>query len=233
VAERVKRRGRRRTYDADGTRAAITAAAASSFAEHGYHGVSVDTIANLARCNKSLVFQYFGSKEALYTAVLADADEKLAGLLERSMAPILPGRSPGIDQGRFTGFLRSLLGAFFDYVVENPQFARIMAWEQAAQWKVFRGLASRFEPRDLPRLEEVFDEARRAGHLRGGVDSVMLTTLALQMCWTVSASIPLYEQLLPVKERSQLLAHLKEQIVDLLAAGALRRGTASPSDTRP
>src|SRR6202044_4046567 len=59
------------------SRAAILAAAAQEFAEHGIAGARTDAIAREARVNKALIYYYFKDKETLYGAVL---DEAFSGL---------------------------------------------------------------------------------------------------------------------------------------------------------
>ncbi len=48
----------------------ILAAAASEFAARGYAGARVDRIARRARVNKAMLYYHFGSKQALYRALL-------------------------------------------------------------------------------------------------------------------------------------------------------------------
>jgi AcrR family transcriptional regulator len=61
--------GRRR--DAAATRQALLDAAAKLFAERGFDRTTVRDIAKLAGVNQSLLFRYFGSKDALFEAVIA------------------------------------------------------------------------------------------------------------------------------------------------------------------
>ena len=56
----------RRTRDADATRAALLGAATEVFAEVGYAGARVDEIAERARVNKRMIYEYFGDKQGLY-----------------------------------------------------------------------------------------------------------------------------------------------------------------------
>jgi AcrR family transcriptional regulator len=62
-----------RRRDANATRAALLDAAAELFAERGYDRTTVRDIAGRAGVNQALLFRYFGSKEALYAAVVARA----------------------------------------------------------------------------------------------------------------------------------------------------------------
>jgi TetR/AcrR family transcriptional regulator, mexJK operon transcriptional repressor len=64
---------------AEAKRQAITQAARQAFLREGF-GVGMDTIAADAGVSKVTVYNHFGSKEALFTAVIAGAlDEPLAG----------------------------------------------------------------------------------------------------------------------------------------------------------
>ena len=63
--------------DAERTKAAVLAAATREFAEHGMGGARIELIAKRARVNKQLIYYYFGSKEALYIAVLEGAYARL------------------------------------------------------------------------------------------------------------------------------------------------------------
>ena len=58
--------------DPDRTRAKILAAAVSEFAARGYAGTRVDRIASRAGANKRMIYHYFGGKQAVFEAVLAD-----------------------------------------------------------------------------------------------------------------------------------------------------------------
>lgn len=56
--------------DADATRARLLEAARAEFSAHGIAGARVDRIAAAARSNKAQIYHYFGSKDALFDAVL-------------------------------------------------------------------------------------------------------------------------------------------------------------------
>jgi len=78
----ASRRGRR--PGAPDTRAAILAAARSSFAAHGFAGTSVRAVASAAGVDAALVHHYFGTKDDLFVAALelpVDPRAALAGAL--------------------------------------------------------------------------------------------------------------------------------------------------------
>lgn len=85
--------GRNRTsrpYDSRRTKEHILAAAEAVFARRGFSGARVDAIAAASGYNKSLIYQYFGDKMALYTEVVKRVDRKGHEAVGRTL-----GRSAG------------------------------------------------------------------------------------------------------------------------------------------
>jgi AcrR family transcriptional regulator len=64
----------RRTHDAAASRSALLAAGAELFHERGYDGATVREIGDRAGVDPALIARYFGGKEGLYLAVLAEED---------------------------------------------------------------------------------------------------------------------------------------------------------------
>jgi AcrR family transcriptional regulator len=93
MARTVNARGRpsgRRRGDS-GTRAAIEAAAARQFAEHGYDRASMRSIALEAGVDPALVSHFFGSKQRLFVAVVElpfDPAQAIPVLLEGDPAEV-------------------------------------------------------------------------------------------------------------------------------------------------
>lgn len=223
MPEPGKKRGRERTYDAQRTREVIVNAAEAVFAEQGFDGTSMDAIARASGYNKSLLFQYFGDKLGLYTQILKRADKEMGELLVRVFSPLLENETLASDASRFKGFLKSMCGAFFDYMVEHPYLMRLFNWEQAEGWQSFTRIASQFEPEELTRFEALFESARRAGLLRSDLDTVVIVVLIEQLCWSSPATLPLYQSLLAGRNFSSAtaLTHVREQIIAFLVAGMM------------
>lgn len=68
----VLRKPRRRSASREALEHKILVAAEEVFAEHGFNGASVDTIAERAGLSKQNMLYYFPSKESLYNHVLKD-----------------------------------------------------------------------------------------------------------------------------------------------------------------
>jgi AcrR family transcriptional regulator len=67
-------------------RAQILAAARRLFARQGYHGTSTSEIARGAGCAEVILYRHFRSKQALFTAALAEGAGVIKGMLQESMA---------------------------------------------------------------------------------------------------------------------------------------------------
>jgi AcrR family transcriptional regulator len=80
-----------------------------AFAERGFHAASVDAIAEGAGISKPMVYAYFGSKEGLYRACMAQARERLFEALRRGADA---GAAP--DEQLWLGLL-----GFFTFVQEE------------------------------------------------------------------------------------------------------------------
>jgi AcrR family transcriptional regulator len=80
-----------------------------TFAQRGFHAASVDAIAEGAGISKPMVYAYFGSKEGLYRACMAQARERLFETVQREVDP-----RAAPDQQLWLGLL-----AFFTFVQEQ------------------------------------------------------------------------------------------------------------------
>ena len=105
-------------WDTEGTRRRLKEAATVEFAERGPDGTTMERIARRAEINKERLYRYFGDKESLFEAVLADELQRLASSVVRPEGGLE-------DIGEFAG-------RTFDYYSANPQLARLLLWEGLA-----------------------------------------------------------------------------------------------------
>jgi TetR/AcrR family transcriptional regulator len=142
------------------SRGAILRAAITEFSEQGEAGARTHAIATAAGVNKALLHYYFGTKEALYGAVL---DEVFTGLADRFLA-LLHG--PGTPGERL---LRYFL-AHFDHLAASGCYARLMGHEmmhvrQGEPTRISRIVRICFGPLHSA-LSATLTEGIRAGELR-------------------------------------------------------------------
>jgi len=123
-------RGRGHRAPANGSRAshqtsrkqAILQTATEAFAERGFSGASVQDIADAAGAHKTTVLYHFGTKEALYAAVLDEALERIASV----MSEFLAGGYESDDLQARVAYLVDQIQAHY---AEQPAHARILERE--------------------------------------------------------------------------------------------------------
>jgi TetR/AcrR family transcriptional regulator len=99
----------------------ILEAAALEFSERGYAGARVDRIARRARVNKAMLYYHFGSKQALYRALLRQ-------IFSRAADRLLPiAAAPLSAEDKIT----RVIGAIAAFTAEHAFFPAIMLREVA------------------------------------------------------------------------------------------------------
>jgi AcrR family transcriptional regulator len=93
--------------------------ATEEFSTHGLAGARVDQIAERTRTSKRMIYYYFGSKEALYLAVLERSYRKIRTLEADLELANLPPEDA----------LRTLIATTFDHDEANPDFVRLVSIE--------------------------------------------------------------------------------------------------------
>ncbi len=102
-------------WDVERTKLRIREAALAEFVGGGEHGTTIERIARRAGVNKERIYNYYGDKAALFTAVASAQLEKVAAAVPLVVATLA-------DVGVFAG------GAF-DYQQDYPDLARLLLWE--------------------------------------------------------------------------------------------------------
>jgi AcrR family transcriptional regulator len=115
----------KRTNDPERTVAEILTAATREFADKGLSGARIEAIAAAMSTKKFMIYYYFGSKEALYIAVLEDAYQRI----RKREAGLHLSVLPPVDA------LRRLVRFAFDYHNEHPDFVRLVMGENMTNGK--------------------------------------------------------------------------------------------------
>lgn len=108
----------------------ILEAATAAFRDEGYETTSMDRIAELAGVSKRTVYNHFGSKEALFHAVIDDLIARGKALeqiewnpersLEDQLADFARAKTRIAEDPAWSGLLRVVLGV----VIRNPELAK-------------------------------------------------------------------------------------------------------------
>ncbi len=210
------------------SREAILEAAQMVFAEHGFDGARVDTIAQVSGYDKKLLFHYFRDKRSLYIEVLKRADRELNALLADMLIPRFTSETLMSQRQGLSTFLASLVRMTFDHLLEHPRFLRILTWEMAEGWQTYVQIATQFASEESGQFEMLFQEAQNAGLLRSDFSPTIQLILILHLCQSYLASLTLYQTLLPGSDMSSavMLTRAREHLVILIVSGMM-------SDPRP
>jgi AcrR family transcriptional regulator len=155
-----------RTNDPERTRAEILEAATHEFAEKGLAGARVDVIAEATRTSKRMIYYYFGSKEALYVAVL---EAEYRRIREAEAALHLEDLPP-------EDALRKLVGSTVDYHLGHPDFARLVMTENVHRGE-YLAQSEAIRTLNVPAISAVrtiYQRGLDAGLFRAGIDAVDL-----------------------------------------------------------
>jgi TetR/AcrR family transcriptional regulator len=152
--------------DGQATRARILAAATKEFAAHGFSGARVERIVDDARCNMRMIYHHFGSKEALYIAVLEAVYEDLRSQ-ERNLD--LDAQDPRVAMERLILFT-------FDHFRTHPTFVRLTSLENTNRGLYIRksSIIQRASSPLINAIEATLKRGAAAGVFRARIDPLQL-----------------------------------------------------------
>jgi AcrR family transcriptional regulator len=149
----------------------ILEAAREEFAARGIAGARIDRIITAARTNKAQLYGYFGSKDGLFDAVIADC---VAGFTNAVPFDVndLPGWAVGL----------------YDENLCRPDMVRLITWFRLER-RPAGVISSDAEPGDLAKLDDIA-KAQAAGRLRPGNPFDLLTLIIAMACsWSPASGI--------------------------------------------
>ena len=144
----------------------ILAVATREFAEKGLAGARIDAIAQAMRTSKRMIYYYFGSKEALYLAVLEEAYRRIRAIeMQAHLDDLAPEDA-----------LRTLVGHTVAYQWEHPEFVRLVQGEniQRAQYLSQSKVIRKLNAAAIDGLRSVIERGQKAKLFRAGIDPVDL-----------------------------------------------------------
>lgn len=153
--------------DAAATRRRLLDAATAEFAAHGIAGARVDRIAAAARSNKAQMYGFFGSKDGLFDAVLAEHFDVIVNAVP-------------VDGTDLPGYATALYDAYLDH----PEVVRLATWcrlERHPRGDLFADGVDHSRPKVA-----TIAAAQRSGHVDAGLDpaDVLSLVVAMAMTWS-------------------------------------------------
>ena len=147
----------------------ILEAATEEFAERGIAGARIDRVIATARTNKAQLYGYFGSKDGLFDAVIANCLDRTANEVSFDVND-LGGWAVGI----------------YDQNLRHPDLVRLMGWIRLER----RPAGLIFSDLDIGPKREAVVAAQAAGRLRPGdpFDLVALV-IAMACAWSPASGV--------------------------------------------
>ena len=218
--------GRPRDENASDVRESLLDAAAQRFAEAGYAGASLRSIADHAQVTPAMVHYYFGTKEGLYQA-----------LLERSFARLLPQVSAtASDDQTIESTAAQLLALGHERLLGQPWIAPLLLREVLSDGGSFRDrFVELFASRAAERLVAAFAAGIEGGELRPDLDPRLAYISFVSLLLFPVLARPVLEGALDQSFDDSDWKALREHTCQLFLDGA-RRSTAPsqpPAETAP
>lgn len=202
--------GRPATDDARDVRGLLLQAATRAFAERGFHGASVRSIAESAGVNPAMIHYYFGNKPGLYAQVLADALEPLLSR-QRALSDDPAGPDP----------VAELFSMYADVAREQPWLPRLIVRDiLAADGQARSVFVERIAPMVRATLPPRIEQSIRSGRLRGDLDPQLTTLSLVSLAVFPIVATPILEAVLGVNADAAFYARLAEHNTRLFQEGA-------------
>jgi TetR/AcrR family transcriptional regulator len=208
------------------SRAAILAAAAQEFAEHGIAGARTDAIAREARVNKALIYYYFKDKETLYGAVLDEA----FGALKVNVFRVLDSELPSREK------ILAYVAAYFDFVAANRMYPKLMQREMMrardGQSPHLDKLIKNYFRPIFTRVGELLSKGIADGEFRKVSTAHFVSSMVAMIVFYFS-SAPMMHKIVGFNPLTpERIAERRAAVLDFISAGLFRsdaQGSASPS----
>ncbi|HEY1655866.1 MAG TPA: TetR/AcrR family transcriptional regulator [Candidatus Tumulicola sp.] len=147
--------------DSRNSREAILDAAEIAFAQRGFDGTTISDICAEAEVSRGLPSYLFGSKDALYRAVVGRAAQDLRSTVSEPLRRCA-------KKGSLENVLGFCIQTYLEYLERNPRVVRLLQWEMLAAGSEMSPNSQPFAPSSelfgelLAILEPVFLRNRRS-----------------------------------------------------------------------
>jgi AcrR family transcriptional regulator len=182
------------------TQRRILDAAATEFARYGIAGARVDRITAAAQSNKAQVYSYFGSKDGLLDAVVADSVARSVDAVPFDAAD-LPGWAVAV----------------YDQNLRQPDLGRLIAWIRLERHPTGRWFTDGSRHHDKLRAIE----ARQEQGLLAAGDPFDLLVLILSMAnaWSPASTVYTATPEEAATEHERRRAQLRTSVARVIAPG--------------
>jgi len=193
----------------------ILQAALHEFAEQGYEGATTASIARRVGVTQPLIHYHFGSKEALWRAAVSELFNKLVSRVNESEREV-EGMGPAAR-------LVTLSYSFIDFIVEHPEFSRLVNNEGILRTERLTWLVETYVQPLLERWEGYLDDAKQAGIIKD-IPNVFMLFCLLGSCQHFFDVAPMVREVFGIEPRADDTAKAyANALMELFLEGASTR----------
>lgn len=187
--------------------------AEKEFADKGFLGASVNTIAKKAGINKRMIYHHFGSKEDLYRTVLKHNFEKIYYLGQ----DILREKEDPVD------LIKEMIKRYLYFLYENDNYVKIINWEEITGGVFIKEIAKDTLTPGLQELNEIFKIALVEGIIRKEMDLRQLILSINGLCMITFVRRSIFEDIYQ-EEYEDFIERRLQHIYSLIFTGILIKG---------
>ena len=219
------RQKNRLRMDPESTREKIRKAAFLEFAEKGFDGARMQSIADRAMINKAMVHYYYGSKKELFRTIIRETFEELVDLFS------------GIRTSESTSpedLLSRLVHTHIRFLADHPQMPgmvlRDLTQPNPELADIMADVTGRLRDRKLNEFSEFIFKGSQRGIVRD-VDPIQTMWSIVAMNIFPFVAKPLISILWPDQTADDIrfVEKREKAVIDLLLYGILPRGQYLPS----
>lgn len=200
------------------SRARLLEAARALFARDGYDGASVRAITRRARTNLGAVTYHFGSKQALYYAVI----EQFAVPIADRLAAISASPGPALER------LEAVVREFLRQITAHPEMPPLMVREMASDRSVPPPIA-RNARRNAESIGRIIADGQREGTIRAGQPVLLALAVAGPPLFLTLAGRVIQQAFAADPKDPAVRARLQEQVIATVLASLANPGRERPA----
>jgi len=165
-----------KSRDSERSRESILTAAEQLFAEHGYNSVSIQMIGERAGVSRGTPGYFFGSKEALYAAVL----ERIFAAEFAFIGAASGALSEHGSATNLSDSLDAIIGGFIEFLALRRNFVQLLDREALAGGALLRSSPAHIQSLDISR--SISDSLLTSDQAQP-VDPAAFILALVSMCW--------------------------------------------------
>jgi len=160
----------KRVKDSRKSKEDILNAAEMLFSQKGLYGTRVDDIAVMAKINKRMIYEYFGSKVDLYKEVLTKVYSKIGNT----------GKAVIRQDMVYTQAVKNAAAFYFNYLNAHPTYVNLLLWENLNQGEyISKVQIKELNQPVLEDLQKIIERDQKNGTIRSDFESKFIITALL------------------------------------------------------